>query len=163
MLDSPKRTDPQALTPLLQRAIEIDIAETFLAVLEERLGETEAHSLFEQAVNRLAQKAAAGLGERYSAPTLQDLWEIWGVLGGGGRLELQLDELTDRTLRFHVDRCAYADLYRSREQEQVGIAFSCRRDAPFAKALIPNVAVEQSATILEGSSRCEFAYTLEDK
>jgi predicted ArsR family transcriptional regulator len=44
---------------------------------------------------------------------------------------------------------------------ETGIAFSCRRDKPFAEALVPGVHVEQSETILEGSSRCEFAYTLD--
>jgi predicted ArsR family transcriptional regulator len=162
MVDQATEPDSAATTPLQRRAIEIDVAEAFLTVLQERLGEDQARVLFQEAVDRLAASAADGLRERYPDPTLADLWEVWQFLGGDDRLDLHLDELTTQRLRFHVDRCAYADLYRSRGQEEIGVAFSCRRDAPFAKALIPAVHVEQSTTILEGSPRCEFTYTLED-
>lgn len=163
MADPRTRKGETPLSPLRQRAVEIDVAEAFLSVLTERLGESSATELFREAVDRLAVSAARGLQGRYPDPTLADLWEVWSFLGGDGRLELQLDELTEHRLRFHVDHCAYADLYQSRGQETVGIAFSCRRDAPFAMALVPGVVVEQSKTILEGSSRCEFTYTLEDR
>ena len=78
-------------------------------------------------------------------------------------VKAKLDELSSDRLRFHVDHCAYADMYRSRGQADAGIAFSCKRDAPFARALVPGVTVEQSKTILEGNHRCEFTYTLEDR
>jgi hypothetical protein len=163
MVDRETSTDGALPTPLQQRAIEVEVAQAFLTVLEDRLGEDAANEIFHLAVGALANKAAQGFCESRPAPALADLWEIWGLLGGDGRLDLHLDELADDRLRFHVDRCAYADLYRSRGQEQIGIAFSCRRDAPFARALIPGVNVEQSMTILEGSPRCEFTYTLEDE
>ena len=156
-------TQGEPVAPLCQRAIEIDVAEAFVGALRERSGDDEANAVLASAVERLAGAAAASWRERLPAPTLADLWDVWGVLGGDGRLDLHLDELTEHVLRFHVDHCAYADLYRSRGQEEIGIAFSCRRDAPFARALIPGVRVEQSETILEGSTRCEFAYMLEDE
>ena len=161
-MSSPKRSEEHDPSPLERRGIEIDVAEAFLSVLEERLGPDAAAAVFQQAVDALAYKAATRLRQSTEAPGLVDLWEIWGVLGGEDRLDLHLDELTDRALRFHVDRCAYAEMYRSRGLERVGVAFSCRRDAPFAEALIPGLKVEQSKTILEGSQRCEFTYTLED-
>jgi hypothetical protein len=152
-----------ATDPLAQRAAEIHVAAEFLGVLEERLGQEAAEQLFAQAVTQLAQKSAAQWRERYPEPSLSDLWEVWCHLGGEGRLDLHLDELTRTSLRFHVDRCAYAELYRSLGLERAGVAFSCRRDAPFAEALIPGVSVTQSRTILEGAPRCEFTYTLEDR
>jgi len=164
MAEADSRKDDTSISPLMQRAVEIGVAEAFLSVLTEHLGEASAAELFQQVVDRLAVSAAQGLQVRYPDPSLADLWEIWSShLGADGRLDLQLDELSDARLHFHVDHCAYADLYRSRGQEQVGIALSCRRDKPFAEALIPRVAVEQSKTILEGSHRCEFTYTLEDQ
>jgi len=164
MADPKALEDDTPVSPLRQRAIEIGVAEAFLSVLSEHLGESSALELFQHVVDRLAVSAARGLRERYPDPTLADLWEIWSEhLGADGRLDLQLDELSDARLCFHVDHCAYADLYRSRGQEQIGIAFSCRRDKPFAEALIPGVTVEQSKTILEGNHRCEFTYTLEDR
>lgn len=163
MVQSRTDTTLGSVTPLRQRAIEIDVAQTFFGVLQERFGASEADALLGLVVDRLAESAAATWRTGRSEPSLADLWEIWGVLGGDDRLDLHLDELSQGRLRFHVDRCAYAELYRSRGQEDIGVAFSCRRDAPFARALVPGVRVDQSATILEGSPRCEFTYTLEDR
>lgn len=151
------------VSPLRQRAIEIEVAEAFRFVMTERLGQTVATELFQEAVDRLACEAAQGLRDRFPIPGLAGLWEVWSHLGGDGRLDLKLDELSSDRLRFHVDHCAYADMYRARGQAEAGVAFSCRRDAPFAKALVPGVTVEQSETILEGNHRCEFTYTLEDR
>lgn len=151
------------LSPLEQRAIEVDIAEAFLSVMKERLGDPAATELFQQAVERLAAASAQRLRPSLSGSPTERLWSVWSHLGGEGRLDLQLVELTDRRLTFHVNRCAYAELYQSRGQDEIGIAFSCRRDEPFAKALAPGIAVEQSRTILEGSPRCEFTYTMEDR
>jgi len=78
------------------------------------------------------------------------------------RLGIELDELSATTLRFHVSRCAYAELYRAKGVERLGTAFSCRRDEPFAQAFLPGVDLEQSQTILEGAATCEFVYTLKD-
>jgi len=156
-------TGPAAapITPLQQRAIEIEVAHAFLTALEDDLGAQRAAAVFQRAVDALAASSAASFAERLPSPSLADLWDVWTHLGADGRLDLHLDELTNGTLRFHVDRCAYAELYRSRGLERTGVAFSCRRDAPFARALVPGVRVEQSTTILEGAHRCEFTYTLE--
>lgn len=155
--------DETPISPLRQRAIEIEVAEAFRFAITERLGQSAAAELFQEAVDRLADSAARGLRDRYPNPKLAELWEVWSHLGGEGRLDLTLDELTDERLRFHVDHCAYADMYRARGQAEAGVAFSCRRDAPFAKALVPGVTVQQSKTILEGNHCCEFTYTLEDR
>jgi hypothetical protein len=163
MASSSRSADGDLLTPLARRAVEIDIAHAFFSAAEQRLGRDAAQEMLESVVGQLAVAAAQTFGERYPAPSLRDLWEIWQFLGGDDRLELHLDELSDHKLRFHVDRCAYADLYRERGLEEIGVAFSCRRDEPFAKALIRGIGVQQSKTILEGSNRCEFTYTLEDQ
>lgn len=154
-------SSPQ-VTPLDRRAIEIEIAAAFHSAATHHVGPEVADAIFAAAVDSLAAISASRLvnGETLS---LGDLWEIWLGLGGDGRLDLHLDALDDRVLKFHVDRCAYAELYRELGLSELGIAFSCRRDKPFAEALVPGVKVEQSKTILEGATRCEFTYTLEDR
>ena len=158
---SPHTSDAVALTPLQRRAIEIGVADAFLVAMTERLGPDIASQVFQDAVDRLASAAADTLREGGAVPGLPGLWEVWGLLGGDGRLDTQLTQLSDDALRFTVTKCAYAELYRSLGLETTGVAFSCRRDAPFARALVPGVVVEQSRTILEGNDRCEFTYTLE--
>lgn len=149
-------------TPLDRRAIEIHVAAAFHRAASDIAGPDVADAIFAKAVGSLADGAAADLamGESLS---LRDLWAVWQNLGGDRRLDLHLDDLDDRVLRFHVDRCAYAELYQELGLVELGVAFSCRRDKPFAEALVPGVKVEQSQTILEGASRCEFVYTLEDR
>ena len=155
--DSPQRvTDP-----LERRAIEIELAVAFRDAAAEHFGAEAAQALFDQVVDQQARAAAERFRTNVPEPTLSDLWDVWRHLGGDGRLDMTLDELTDTTLQFHVDRCAYAERYRELGLEDAGVAFSCRRDAPFARAFLPGVAVEQSKTILEGGARCEFTYRLE--
>jgi len=154
--------EKRQMTPLERRTVEIELVRSFVAVLEGEYGKDAAKAVLRKVVEKAASDAAKSYLSRYPKPTLKILFEIWKELGGDGRLDLQLDELTERTLRFHVDRCSYAEMYRSRGLEELGIAFSCRRDEPFAKALIPGVEVRQSKTILEGETRCDFEYSLED-
>lgn len=159
MPDSPRRvTDP-----LERRAIEIELAVAFRDAAAERFGDEAAQALFEAVVDQQAHAAAERFLLDVPEPTLSDLWVVWRHLGGDGRLDMTLDELTQSTLRFHVDRCAYAERYRELGLEAAGVEFSCRRDAPFARAFLPGVTVEQSKTILEGGPRCEFTYRLEAK
>lgn len=153
--------DTTQVSPLQRRALEVDVAEAFLVELTDRLGAEQADDVFAAAVGRLADAGAQVWRERFPDAGLAELWEVWSFLGGEGRLDLVLDELSETTLRFHVVRCAYADMYRARGQERIGVEFSCRRDAPFARALVPGVVVAQSKTLLQGSLRCEFTYTLE--
>ncbi len=161
MGDNQSRLSP-GISPLERRAIEISVAAAFHHAATEVAGPDTADAIFAKAVGSLADDAAADLagGEALS---LGDLWAVWQNLGGDGRLDLHLDALEDGVLQFHVDRCAYAELYREMDLADLGVAFSCRRDKPFAEALVPGVKVEQSRTILEGASRCEFTYTLEDR
>lgn len=155
------RPSPQ-VTPLDRRAIEIRVAAAFHEAATEIAGPETAAAIFAEAVGLLADYAAQDLAKG-DALSLSDLWEVWRTLGGDGRLDLHLDVLDDRVLQFHVDRCAYAELYQELGLAELGVAFSCRRDKPFAEALVPGVKVEQSQTILEGANRCEFTYTLEDR
>lgn len=150
------------ISPLQRRSVEIDVADTFLSVLTTEIGQDAANAVFRQVVDRLAESSADTWRQSHPEPTLSTLWEVWQVLGAEGRLDLELLELSPRVLRFHVHRCSYAELYRSRDLEAVGVAFSCQRDAPFARALVPGVVVKQSPSILQGNHRCEFEYTLEE-
>jgi len=138
------------------------VATEFHRATTQIAGPAVADAVFENTVESLALSTAAAISNGKPL-SLGELWSVWLELGGDGRLELHLDELTDGTLRFHVDACAYAALYREMGVPELGVAFSCRRDKPFAEALVPGVHVEQSQTILEGAHRCEFTYTLEDR
>lgn len=152
----------QQITPLDRRAIEIQVASAFHRAAIERVGGGAAHEILTRAVGLLACDTAASLSSG-EALSLSDLWGVWQVLGADERLDLHLDALDDHELRFHVDRCAYADVYTEMGLANLGIEFSCRRDKPFAEALVPGVKVEQFRTILEGASCCEFTYTLEER
>lgn len=161
--DLPPTPDLHAVDPLARRAIEVNVADAFHTAIRNRYGGEAADALLDEVVRALAEQSAAQWRERHPDPALADLWALWRHLGSEGRLDLHLDELGEHRLRFRVDRCAYADMYRSRGLEALGAAFSCRRDAPFAEAFLPGVAVTQSRTILEGAPCCEFTYTLEDR
>ena len=149
---------PPEISPLDRRLVEIEQAEIFTAVLAERYGREAAREILRAVVGRAAERSAAEIRRRLPKPALADLWAVWQTLGGQGRLDLELLELGPRTLRFRVRRCAYAEAYRARNLMDLGLEFSCRRDAPFAQALLPGVNLKQSPTIMEGHEACLFEY-----
>jgi len=155
---------PQSLevvTPLAQRTIEIKMADSFIKQIQRKYGEEVALEILQSVVEEQANSAAIQFQKNNPVRSLQSLYEVWKILGGDGRLDLQLDELNEHTLKFHINRCCYAERYKELQLESLGIMFSCRRDEPFAKALIPGIKMTQSKTILEGNDSCYFEYTLE--
>ncbi len=150
------------VSPLMRRVVEIGLAGSFVSVLTEQYGEQAAENILSKVVAREARMAADALRAQLPEASMASLYEVWKTLSGDGRLELVLEELSEHTLRFHVNRCLYAESYRKLGLAELGIAFSCRRDEPFAKALLPGIRMTQSKTILEGSPRCSFEYTWED-
>ena len=154
--------DVVEVSPLQRRAIEIGLARAFVSVLTDEYGQGAAKVVLKKVVEREARQAAGAFRDKLPEQSLAGLYEVWMMLGGDGRLELVLEELSEHTLRFHINRCCYAESYRELGLEELGIEFSCRRDEPFARALLPGVHMTQSKTILEGSDRCSFEYTLEE-
>lgn len=150
------------LSPLEKRTAELSLAASFVEVLTKAYDEKTALEILDQVVKREAEVAAVSFHSVYPEKTLKTLYEVWKILGGDGRLALQLEELTPRRLKFCITRCQYAESYRKLGLEKLGILFSCRRDEPFAKALIPGIHLTQSKTILEGSDCCIFEYILEE-
>ena len=148
------------LSPLDRRLVEIELAETFTTVLTGRYGPEAAREILRDVVGRAAARSAAEIRRLRPEPTLADLWAVWQNLGGEGRLDLELSELNSRTLRFRVRRCAYAEAYRESGLTDLGLEFSCRRDAPFARALLPGVKINQSPSIMEGHDACLFEFQI---
>jgi len=148
------------LSPLERRLVEIELAALFAAAIAERDGPEAAREILRAVVGRAAARSAAEILRRHKKPALADLWAVWQNLGGEGRLDLELLELDSKTLRFRVRRCAYAEAYRALNLTDLGLEFSCRRDGPLARALLPGVEMRQSSTIMEGHEACLFEYNL---
>ncbi|MDR2185504.1 MAG: L-2-amino-thiazoline-4-carboxylic acid hydrolase [Treponema sp.] len=149
--------------PLSRRVTEIVLAKKFFDAIEQKWDRSAALEILRQVVRSDAESAAAAVPGRPESRTFADLYEVWKVLGGENRLALELDELSGEALRFHVNACAYAEEYEKRGLTGIGVEFSCRRDKPFAEALLPGVRLTQSRTIMEGGTRCEFEYRLGGK
>ncbi len=160
-----KISSPQShevVSPLAQRSLEIKLANSFITRIQSQFGEEVALEILRSVVEEQANFAAIQFQKNNPVRSLQSLYEVWKILGGDGRLDLELDELNEHTLKFHIKRCCYAERYKELQLESLGILFSCRRDEPFAKALIPGIKMTQSKTILEGNDGCYFEYTLEE-
>ncbi|MDR2935162.1 MAG: L-2-amino-thiazoline-4-carboxylic acid hydrolase [Candidatus Adiutrix sp.] len=152
---------PPRLSPLDRRLVEMELAALFNAAIAERYGPEAALEILRAVVGRAAACSAAEILRRQPKQGLADLWAVWQTLGGEGRLDLELLELGPRDLRFRVRRCAYAEAYRAMNLADLGLEFSCRRDGPFAQALLPGVEMRQSPTIMEGRESCLFEYRYE--
>lgn len=160
-MDEQQVMDPDDVPTLTRRRIELDLAATFVEAISARYGTQAATDILRDVVEQAATAAGGSLRERLHEPGLDDLVSVWASLAAGGALDVEVREQSQTRLRLWVTRCGYAEAYRASGLVAEGIEFSCRRDAAFARALIPGVELTQSRTIAEGATRCEFEYRLD--
>jgi hypothetical protein len=151
------------VSPVDRRLIEIELAQGFFCSIASRWGEGAAEEVLAEVIKNAARETAEKMRAGCPNQSLASLFEVWKHFSGEGRLDLVLEELSGTALRLHVKRCAFAEAYKERGWEKLGLLCSCKRDIPFAEALLPGVKVKQIRTILEGGERCEYEYTLEEK
>jgi predicted ArsR family transcriptional regulator len=150
------------VSPVDRRLIEIELAEGFVRSISSRWGEKAAEDILAEVIQGAALKTARDMRADRPGQSLAALFEVWKRFSADGRLDLVLDELNETVLRLHVNRCAFAEAYKKRGWEKLGLLCSCRRDIPFAEALLPGVKVNQIRTILAGGERCDYEYRLEN-
>ena len=76
---------------------------------------------------------------------------------------MEVVEKTESIYAFNVTRCPYCELYRELGMDELGVAFSCCRDEPFARGFNPGLRLTRTQTLMEGADHCDFRYSLEDR
>jgi hypothetical protein len=150
--------------PMLEkRKIEAEILKEVYETLKESHGVEVARQTIAEAVRRSAieqaRRFAAAAPGGTSMQTFQDLIPLWTQ---GDALEIEVQERTARTFRFHVVRCRYAEAYQEMGLGEIGHLLSCNRDGAFCEGYDPKLKLERDQTIMQGASHCDFKFRYED-
>jgi hypothetical protein len=151
-----------AISRLERRAIEAQAVAPVISAVERRIGREEALALLTEINRREAFERGRVVAEAFGRNGIDELVEDVAGWGAGGSMEMEVLERTPTTYFFNVTRCPYFEKYRELGLEQLGVAFSCCRDEPFARGFNPRLRLDRTQTIMEGAEHCDFRYHLGD-
>lgn len=145
---------------LVRRRIEAEILGRVFRSLCSRIGEKSALDAIGEAVEAAARDAGrAFAASAPDGPCLEHFETVLERWREGRALSIEGVCSTAEELSFVVTRCAYAELYRSLGlPEALAYTLSCRRDGSFAAGYAPQLSLERSATLVEGSDGCRFRF-----
>ena len=140
-----------------QRRIEAAIVKPIYEELERELGAPAARRIIGTAIRRdaLAQGRTYAGSARTSLSGFHSLLPQWTA---NGALEVEIHEESETLLRYDVTRCRYAEMYREMGLAEIGHLLSCGRDGNFCTGYDPRIRLTRTRTIMQGASRCDFAY-----
>jgi hypothetical protein len=151
------------LNRIERRAIEALAIAPIIKAVADRVGRDEALAILQEANEHEAYQRGKRLAEEMERNGIKELADDVAGWGRGGILEMDVLEQTPTTYFFNVTRCPYYDKYKELGLEEFGVGFSCCRDEPFARGFNPQLRLERTKTIMEGSDYCDFRYYLDDK
>jgi L-2-amino-thiazoline-4-carboxylic acid hydrolase-like protein len=150
---------------IVRREIEVQIVNELYQVMADSMGNEDALDL----VVLACENAARAAGKAYAAsapdgPSMAHFASFWDKLAAGpGSLDIKDLKIGDKEMTLTVTRCGYLELYDSLGvPPELGVAFSCSRDAGFADGYSPKLKMERPLTIGDGEQTCTFRYTWED-
>jgi hypothetical protein len=150
----------ERLSRIERRAIEALAVAPVIKAVAEKIGWNDAVSILtkvnQQEAFRRGKDTAAKMGQNGIEELVREV-DGWGR---GGIWEMDVLEQTQTTFFFNVTRCPYAEKYCELGLDELGVAFSCCRDEPFARGFNPALRLERKNTIMEGAELCDFRYHL---
>lgn len=149
------------LNRIEKRAIEASAIAPVIREVADRVGSDEAMAILRNVNEREAFERGRSYGEALGQNGIDALVADVATWGDGGVWEMEVLEQTPTTYSFDVHRCPYYEKYLGLGLAEFGVAFSCCRDAPFARGLNANLRLERSKTIMEGADCCDFRYYLD--
>ena len=153
--------DPEArpvISRIERRAIEAEAVAPIIRVLEKRIGRDDAIALLTEINQQEAFSRGSAVADETDRNSIDILAEDVATWGDGSSMEIEVLELTSTSFFFNVTRCPYFECYRELGLDELGVAFSCCRDEPFARGLDPHLRLDRSQTLMEGHDFCDFRY-----
>ncbi|RFU48974.1 L-2-amino-thiazoline-4-carboxylic acid hydrolase [Paraburkholderia sp. DHOC27] len=149
---------------LAQRRIEAEIIKPIYEILKRDFGKERAQAVIAEAV----RGAAVQTGKDFAAQeangpsvtsfvALQVLWEK------DDALDVEVHRADEGHYDYDVKRCAYAEMYHAMGLGEIGHLLSCARDSHFIAGYHPGIHLTRTTTIMQGGSRCDFRYALEEQ
>jgi hypothetical protein len=146
------------LSLLQRREIEARIVGPLIQALRIELGEEKALSLLRRVIADLARQSGADLARRLGEASLEAFAQCLCHWSEGGALEIELIESSAERLSFNVNRCRYAEMYRSLGLDDLGSSLSCQRDFSLVEGFNPAIKLVRTQTLMEGAKYCDFRF-----
>ncbi|RQR63976.1 2-amino-thiazoline-4-carboxylic acid hydrolase [Burkholderia sp. Bp9125] len=167
-MTEPTQTQPAApedtrLGILARRRIEAEIIKPIYEIMKREFGAGRAQAVIAEAV----RGAAVDAGRTFAAQepdgtsvksfvALQVLWEK------DDALDVDVQRVDDAHYDYDVHRCSYAEMYHAMGLGEIGHLLSCARDSYFIQGYDPRIVLTRTSTIMQGGSRCDFRYRLQE-
>ena len=158
-MSAPEDTLNARIGVMTRREVEARILKPVIDAMGEEFGRERVVEILRDTIIKLATEQGDELaGQMGGCGSVQfvDSLEYWTR---GGALEIEVLEQDDKKLSFNVNRCRYAELYRSLGIPELGAVLSCNRDYALIDGFNPDANLVRTQTIMEGASHCDFRYT----
>ena len=147
---------------LTRREIEARIAGPLIRAFVDEFGRGKTFAVVNQVIEKLAKESGALAAETAGGNSLADYVKVTNAwFGVGEAIEQEILQQTETKLDYQITRCRYAEMYRELGMADLGFILSCARDFGLVKGFNPKMKLTRPTTIMEGSDRCIFYFTLE--
>jgi hypothetical protein len=148
----------EAVPLLVRRCIEALMVKQMVEAFSEEFDPKRVVDLAARAIRRSAFKAGEELAATTNDRSLEAFSCILDTWRAGGALEIDIIEQTATTLFFNVTRCCFAEEYKKLGMPELGRTLSCIRDFELARGFNPDIRLERTQTIMDGSPFCDFRF-----
>ncbi len=149
------------VTHLQVRRIQAPLVAAIIKEFSDEIGEDKAFEITQRVINKDAILSGKTLAARFSGNSLEVMLrivqEVWAT---DGTMEIENITLDEKTLRFDVTRCRYAEMYKNLNIQELGVLMSCSRDFAFMDGFNSDIELRRTKTIMENGSICDFCYVL---
>ena len=128
-----------------------------IKAFEEELGPERARSIARGALRDWIRERYASVREGWSGNPI-DLVSAGLPTFAEEALEYDVVDRSSDAFEFNVTRCAYAELYQSLGEPELGFLFVCELDTAMAEGLGSDVEFDRSQTLMQGAPHCDFRY-----
>jgi hypothetical protein len=149
-----------AVPILVRREIEARILGPMVQAFVQKFGKEETLALLRPMIAQAAEDTGRSAAENAGGSSIADYAEVMKAWAAGDALDEEHLELTDKTFRWNVTRCAYAEMYRELGLAELGFELSCTRDYAMLKGFNPEMTLHRTKTIMEGDDICDFKVVL---
>ena len=143
---------------LTRREAEARILKPIIEALSDEFDREKVLEIVRQTIIRLAQEQGAELAAMLGGSSSDHFMESLAYWTKDDALEIEVLAHDAETLHFNVNRCRYAELYKSLGLEELGATLSCNRDFALINGFNKEATLERSQTIMQGATHCDFRY-----
>ncbi len=166
LLQGPPDTLTQKIGVLVRREVEARILAPIIEALAKEFGREPVIAIIRDTIVDIARQQGAELADTMGGCSCRHFKESLRYWTKDDALEIDMHVEDGEQLTYHVTRCRYAEMYLALGIPELGVIFSCNRDAALIEGFNPNAKLIRNHTLMEGAPYCDFAYTFppeEDK